>query len=79
MDQRGMRWWRWEYLTHLQEGAAGGGWLAGDGDDGWVTAGGGQWRQHSAWGGWLTGDSDSDGRCMTAMAGGVDSGSIGNI
>lgn len=52
-----------------------GGQLAGDGDDG-MTAGG-RWQWHSAWGGWLTGDGD--GGQMTAMAGGVDGGSIGNI
>ncbi len=67
-----------EYLTHLWEGwpvTGAGGWLAGDGDDG-MTAGGG-WQQCLAWGGQLTGDSD--GGRMTAMASGVDGGSIGNI
>jgi len=73
-----MQQWHWEYLTHLQEGwpvTGAGGWLAGDSDDG-MTAGSGQWW-HSAWGGWLTGDGD--GGQMTAMAGGVDGSSIGNI
>src|SRR5258706_908476 len=72
-------WWQCqEYLTHLWEGwpvTGTGGQLAGDSDDR-MTAGGGQWRR-SVWGGQLTGDSD--GGQMTAMAGGADGGSIGNI
>ena len=54
----------------------GAGGQAGDGDDGWMTACDGR-RQRSAWGGRLTGDSDD--RRMTAMAGGADGGSVGNI